>query len=393
MYVSTRQRLVLVGVAVAALCLYFVFVRAGVDAHGADYDAKIGAARSTLAAEQAILTTTDSERLDDRPVSDPVIAAMIGLPSSAITTDAGSLKAKITSTNPNFAALIVDRLRAAGVGPGSVVAISCTGSFPALNIAAIAAVEALGADPLIVGSVGASTWGANDPEFTYLDMEALLVERGILHHRTLAASIGGDFRIRPMPEEGRALAKAAIERNHAVFLQEPRLQDAVKQRLAIIESAAGDRPIAAFINVGGGLASVGPGTRAFSRDLTVGPPTGDIEGEGLMYYMSEQGIPVINLSNVVQLAREARLPVQPETMPPLRQGEAYHDWTRIRVLAGVAAVMVLMTIGVARLATLVPASGDRFFDAYFGFLPTRLRERITGDRNASAIPAADERSS
>lgn len=388
MYLRRQQRIVLIALAALAIVSYFAFVRLGVRAHGADYAAKVRAAETTLAAEQAIRAAIDSETLEARPVDDPLIAAMLGLPSSPITTDAGSLRAKVTSTNPNFAAVIVGKLRAAGVREGSVVVISCTASFPALNIAGIAAVEALGAVPVIVGSVGASTWGANDPEFTYLDMESLLVERGILRHHTLAASVGGDFRLRPVSEEGRRLAQAAIARNGVVLLQEKRLQDAVKQRLNIIDREAAGRPIEAFINIGGGLASVGAGTDrpVFDPGLTVGPASGDIEGEGLMFSMRERGVPVINLQDVVRLARAERLPVSPDSPPPIGEGRPYHDWLRVRVAAVIGAVTLVLATAALRLVTLIPNGGERFFDAYFGFLPARLRRALEGARGTPGVP-------
>ena len=55
----------------------------------------------------------------------------------------------------------------------------------------LAAAEEMKLKPIVVTSVGASMWGANDPIFTWLDMEKLLNEKGLLHTRSLAASVGG----------------------------------------------------------------------------------------------------------------------------------------------------------------------------------------------------------
>ncbi|MEO1085566.1 MAG: poly-gamma-glutamate system protein, partial [Acidobacteriota bacterium] len=121
-------------------------------------------------------------------VNDPAETALIGQEYTQITTDRGYLDAKLASTDPNFAAVTVDLLRSVGVEPGDCVALAMTGSFPALNVSALAAVDVVGARPVTITSVGASNFGATDPFFTWLDMERELVDRGMLSSR-FAASI------------------------------------------------------------------------------------------------------------------------------------------------------------------------------------------------------------
>ncbi len=376
MYIGASERAVLVILATVAALTYALFSRLGLDAPGPAYEPKVLAAQTTLAAGLALREVRPEDTILDQVADDRVQAAFIGLPSSAITTDPGSLRAKITSTNPNFAAVVVDLLRDAGVGRGDVVAVSYTGSFPALNVASVAAVEALGAEPIIACSVGSSTWGANDPEFTYLDMESLLVDKGLLHHRCLAGSVGGDFRRQPMSAEGSQFAELAIERNGVILIGTKDLQDAVSARLDLYVREANGRRIAAFINVGGGLpstAAVRPGDE-FSPGLTLAPPRGDIEGEGLLYHLQRRGVPVVNLTDIVSLAREHRLPVAPSSTPEVGQGAPYRDWFRIRLLAAVAAAMLLLGLPAVRFLILAP-SEDAVFDAYFGLVPNRLVNR------------------
>lgn len=377
MYARRSFAFSVIALAVMASLAYFLAPRVGPTVRGAAYDQKLAATRTTLAAEQAILDARREHAEESQLVEDPLIAGMLGLPTSPITTDAGSLRAKITSTNPNFAALIVDFLRQAGVKKGDTIAVAYTGSFPALNIATIAAAEAVGVEPLIVSSVGASTWGANDPEFTFQDMESLLVDRGVIQHRSIAASVGGDFRVRPLAPEARTLAQAAVDRNDVSFLHTAELQESIRQRLQIYDEAAGGRPIKAFVNVGGGLPSIGKGENQplFSPGLTIGPEGGDIEAEGLIFYMQQRGVPVINLTDIVSLARKYRLSVNPSTLPAIGEGTPYQDWTSLRVRAGVAAALILLTAAGLRLLVLSP-SGQRQFDAYFGFVPLRVRSLL-----------------
>lgn len=373
MYARRSFATTVVLLAVISSLAYYAAPRVGPTSRAAAYNEKVAAAETMLSAENAILEADRERSVDSQLSDDPVIAAMLGLPTSPITTDAGSLRAKVTSTNPNFAALVVDLLYKAGVRRGDVVAVAYTGSFPALDIATIAAAEALGAEPVIVSSVGASTWGANDPEFTILDMESLLEAKGIIHHKSLAASVGGDFRIHPLEPDGRKLAREAMDRNDVPFLNASKLQDSIQQRLAIYDQEAAGRPIKAFVNVGGGLVSLGSTANGsgFNPGLTVGPERGDIEGEGLVYYMRERGVPVGNVTDIVSLAKKYRLAVNPVELPPVGEGIPWRNWTSLRIRAGIAAALVLLAAFGLRILVLT-GTGQREFDSYFGFLPYRI---------------------
>ena len=128
MYIGLREKIMLIALAGVALAAYVVFSWMGLEARSASYRPEIVAARRTLQAELVIGEIKGSDNVAAQVAGDSVQAAMIGLPTSAITTDPGSLRSKVTSTNPNFAAAVVAMLRKAGVGPGDVVAVSYTGS-------------------------------------------------------------------------------------------------------------------------------------------------------------------------------------------------------------------------------------------------------------------------
>jgi poly-gamma-glutamate system protein len=250
MYTSPRLRAALITLAVLAAVLYgATWLATG--RLGKPDEEKLQAAQTVLAGERAILAVRGVPPAADTITEDALQAAMLGPHTSVITTDAGSLPSKLTATNPNFAAAIVDMLRGAHIGPGDSVAITYTGSFPVLDLAAIAATEALGAEPIIVSSVGASNWGATDPTFTILDMESVLLEHGLIHHRSVAAAVGGSLKRRPMSDAGRKAALAAMERNGVRALEASTLRGSVNQRERIYAKAAGGS-VKAFINVGGG---------------------------------------------------------------------------------------------------------------------------------------------
>ncbi|MEZ5145840.1 MAG: poly-gamma-glutamate system protein [Bacteroidales bacterium] len=155
-------------------------------------------------------------------VNDPNQTALIGQEYTLITTDRGYIDSKLATTNPNFAAMIVQLLKEAGVEKGDQVAVAFTGSFPALNISVRwQPSKPLQIKPVIITSVGASNFGANDPYFTWLDMESYLYDAGVFHNKSVAASIGGGFDLgRGLSPEGRNLIENAIHRNKVDFIHE-----------------------------------------------------------------------------------------------------------------------------------------------------------------------------
>jgi poly-gamma-glutamate system protein len=372
--VYARRSFVLAVVVLAVLAAgtYYAAPRIGPTDHATAFDEKLAAAKTMESAEMAILDARREQADSSTLADDPTVAAMLGLPTSPITTDSGSLTSKMTSTNPNFAALIVDFLRDAGVRQNDLVAVAYTGSFPALDIGTIAAIEAMGADPIIVSSVGASTWGANDPEFTILDMETLLASKGIINHRSVAASVGGDFRVHRLSDEARALAALAIKRNDVPYLNGDTLTSSIQQRMDTYDQQAGGRSIKAFINVGGGLVSTGAKSQPqFDPGLTVGPAQGDVEAQGLLYGMQQRNVPIVNLTDIKQLAKTYQFTVSPRTLPSIGEGTPWNNWTSVRIRAGIAAALILFAALGLRLFVISP-SGKKEFDSYFGFVPARL---------------------
>ncbi|MDM7915359.1 MAG: poly-gamma-glutamate system protein, partial [Candidatus Eisenbacteria bacterium] len=193
---------------------------------------KMGAATRAIRCFEAIREARLGTPSSQDTENDPEGSGLIGQEFTLTTTDRGVLEAKLTSVNPNFAAVFVEYFKDMGLERGDAVAIALTGSFPALNVTVLAAAEELGLRALPITSVGASMWGANDPSFTWLDMETLLNRQGLLATRSIGASIGGsNDRGRGLSPRGRALLREAIERNGVALIREPTLDESVKKRL------------------------------------------------------------------------------------------------------------------------------------------------------------------
>lgn len=256
-------------------------------------------------------------------VNDPNQTALIGQEYTLITTDQGEIEAKLSSTNPNFAAVVVQLLKEARLKNGDNVAVAFSGSFPGLNIAVIAALETLNLRPIIITSVGASNYGANDPYFTWLDMESILHKANIFQSKSVAASIGGsNDQGRGLSPEGRNLIINAIERNNVEFINEKHLEKNIARRLAIYDERSEGKTVKAYINVGGGIASLGNTVNGtlIPSGLTEFLPMKNFPVQGVMIQMGQKGVPIIHLLNINQLVTKFGLPISPVPLPEPGEG-------------------------------------------------------------------------
>lgn len=290
------------------------------------FDQKIEAAKLAKEAADDIKEFRMHKGLFIDVVNDPNETALVGQDITPITTDRGYIEAKLTATNPNFAAVVVDMLMEAGVEKNDVVAVAITGSFPGLNIAVHSAIQTLNLKPIIITSVGASNWGANDPYYTWLDMERSLFNAGIFKNKSVAASIGGGLdRGRGLSPEGRQLIIEAIERNKVEFINEEHLESSIHKRLDIYDNQRKKDKIKAFINVGGGISSVGSieNVNYIPSGLSKSLPMRNYPVRGLIVQMAERNIPIIHLLNVNQLAQEYGLQINPTPLPRPGEGEIF----------------------------------------------------------------------
>ena len=339
------SRVVHVLVAVIAMAALFAAERFQQVRVEPDFEVKRSAA-ARMAQGMELLRNHRARRV--APVDaalDPTDSGMIGIASSVTTTNAGSLAAKRTTANPNWAAVMVDLLRRAGVEPGDTVAIGVSGSFPALNLAAYVAVEELGLEAVSISSAGASSFGANLPGLTWLDMERLLARAEITSTRSVAASLGGTRdQALGMGDAGRRQLREAIRRNAVEFIDVDAEQTSIDQRMAIYEATAEGRRYAAYINVGGSLVSIGPKSvkRLYRAGVNLRPHPRGTHIDSVMMRFLNDTIPVINLSKVVPLAESYGLPVEPASAPKVGEGPVFERRTHHR---GLVAGLVLALLG------------------------------------------------
>jgi poly-gamma-glutamate system protein len=290
------------------------------------YNEKLEASRLAQDASNYLKEFRLSKGIFVDAINDPNETALIGQDITPITTDRGYIEAKLTSTNPNFAAVIVEMLKEAGLEKNDYVAIAFTGSLPGLNIAVLAAVQTLQLKPIIITSVGASNWGANDPYYTWLDMERLLYDKKIFTNKSVAASIGGGLDIgRGLSPEGRQLITDAVKRNNVEFINEEYLENSIIKRMELYQRFSEKGKLKAFINVGGGISSLGSteNVKFIPTGLSMSLPMMNYPLRGVLIRMAEESIPVIHLLNINQLAVKYGLPISPSPLPLPGEGEIF----------------------------------------------------------------------
>jgi poly-gamma-glutamate system protein len=211
----------------------------------------------------------------------------------------------------------------------------------------MAALETLKLKPIIITSVGSSNYGANDPYFTWLDMENMLFKANIYNNRSVAASIGGGNDIgRGLSPEGRELIENAIKRNEVEFINEKHLENSIDKRLEIYEKHSGGKPIKAYINVGGGIASLGNTINGnlIPAGLTEYLPVKNFPVHGVIIDMGKRGIPIIHLLNIDQLLDKFGLPRSPVPLPEPGDGGIFTQKKYNFVVTLIATVFLIVVI-------------------------------------------------
>ena len=315
------------------------------------YDDKIEAANLMQKAMSILKKHRMEESVFIDIENDPNETGLVGSPFSLITTDEGDLDSKLTTLDPNFSAVMVELMYQLGLKDGDTIAVLMTGSMPGANIAVLTACKALGVIPITITSVGASQWGANLVDFTWLDMESILFENGLISSRSIAASIGGRNDMgRLLSPSGRNLIMENINKHDLPLIRKERLADNIEHRMDLYSSIQSINKYDAIVNVGGGVASLGT-----SFNLRLLPPgvvrrnilqdivrPGGIEGVFSKFLKFD--VPGLHILNIRPLTQEFKMPFAPIPIPEIGVGglyaiEKYNVW-----VAGICLIVVSSSV-------------------------------------------------
>ena len=314
-----------------AMVAFIISLKSTIIEVSSSYDTKVKAA-SLMKKSMNVLKSNrmvSSVFIDDE--NDPNETGLVGSPFSLITTDEGDLDAKLTTLDPNFSAGMVELMVQVGIEKNDTVAVLLTGSMPGGNIAVLNALKALGAYSVVITSVGASQWGANHIDFTWLDMEKILYEENLILNRSIAASIGGRNDMgRLLSPEGRNIINKNISKHGLPIIKKSRLADNISHRMKLFNNIAKIDNYSAMINVGGGVASLG--TSFNSKLLPAGIVNrSDVQSislqdggiEGVLSKFSKNDIPVLHVLNIKSLTEKLGMPFAPIPVPEVGVGTLY----------------------------------------------------------------------
>ena len=264
--------------------------------------------------------------------NDPNETGLVGSPFSLITTDEGDLDSKLTTLDPNLSAGIVDLMVQLNLSSKDTVAVLMTGSMPGANIAVLTACKALDIYPISITSVGASQWGANQVDFSWLDMEKILLENDLIPAKSIAASIGGRNDMgRLLSPAGRNIIIDNIKYHDIPIIRKDRLAENIEHRMDIFSGIKKISNYKAVINVGGGVASLGtsfnlrllpPGVVIRSDISNIGRPGGI---EGVLSKFLNSNVPGLHILNIRPLTEQFKMPFAPIPIPKIGSGSLYAD--------------------------------------------------------------------
>jgi poly-gamma-glutamate system protein len=256
------------------------------------------------------------------------------------------LEAKRTTADPDMAALVVQMLTEAGVRSGDTVGAGFSGSFPALDLAVLAACEAMEVRCVYIASVGASTYGANQPEMTLPDMVCRLYRDGLLQTAPALVTPGGEDDCGlDMNQE---LLTAILERIRGCgveVMEEPDFAANLERRMALYEQ---EGPITCFIGVGGNLSTSGLGESQVDWGVIQPNTIQSVdEQSGLLQRYNALGMPVIHLLNIKRLVADYQLPYDPQRKSVPGESAIYYETVYPRLpallgLAGAAAILLFL---------------------------------------------------
>lgn len=282
------------------------------------YAEMLQAARTVQAAQTVIWNDKLALGLAQGADLDPNQTGMIGAEYTELTSTLGDLPAKRTTTNPDFAAAMVRLIGQLDLAAGTPVVLIVSGSFVGADIGTIAALEALGLQPVILASLSASMYGANDVDYNLLDIFAALREREVLHTLPVAAVLGADGATGGgiAPAALRVLEQDAARIGVPILTAEP-LSALVDQVLARLEAILDGRRAGLVINVGGALIGLGSCEQsyAFPVGLSMQPVPCSNGTAGVAMRLAADQLPVINVLEIRRLALDMGLPFDPVPLP------------------------------------------------------------------------------
>ena len=278
---------------------------------------------------------------------------LLGPQHSIIQTTKGSKDSKLSTLNPNFAAMITEMFIELELDSSSKIAVSYTGSYPGANIAVLSALEAMEMDASIISSCGSSEWGATYPEMTWIDMEHNLNQVNHVSNQSKLGSIGGGLDVGiQLNREGKEVCESAIYSNDIEPLHEKDFIENVKKRMQYYYRNNELGVIDLFINVGGGIYTIGDSLKRNNLPVGIIYP-GDINldiNQTVLEGFLDKDIPVININHIERLMEWYELPYPPNKKNKIKTGILFYSHKKynlkVILIAFIIAAGTVLFVGI-----------------------------------------------
>lgn len=237
---------------------------------------------------------------------DPWNCGLIGVEWSGITTTLGALSSKRTACNPAWAVQFSRWFRELGLGQNDHIAIYSSGSFPGMMLNAIVAAEAMQLEPLLIVSLGSSTWGANLPESPWPVLASELRRNGFIHKRADFYTLGAGGELgQGLSPEGEALLREAASNAGVELLTANNLQEMITRKTQLLDAF---KP-GVFISIGGSQANLGDAEEVLRLPPGLVPANqSDVAGNGVIGAAVRGNTPVIHMLNIRSISRKVGIP-------------------------------------------------------------------------------------
>ncbi|MFW5628476.1 MAG: poly-gamma-glutamate system protein [Candidatus Cloacimonadaceae bacterium] len=336
----------LIALLVLSVVLYIIAASNKVEIQANHYDQKLAAVELMQDYLDVLKQEIINRDIDIDPINDPTGSGMIGHRLSSITTDRGLLSEKRAAINPNIAAIFVEEL--SRVKPGEKIAVGITGSNPSVNLALYAAITILKLDPTIIVSLSSASYGANREELTWLDMETILKDKGLLDFGASYASIGGsEDRGVGLSDFGLNSLREAMSRNNVPLILGSSLEENIDMRMQAYEKEVDKiNRYRLFVNIGAGLANVGsePNARLIPEGLNTRLAEREFEKEGVMMKMAKQNVQILNFRRILRWADKYELNLSWDEVPHIGEGKVFSHTVNNVTVATICLILQLAAI-------------------------------------------------
>lgn len=277
---------------------FFMANKNNTDYHSPERLMKLQLSRNLMqSALKQIRNEKDSKGIPIDLKNDPNQTGLIGCEYSMITTTLGHLDAKRTSVNPDMAALVCSIFLNEGLNTGDSIAIGSSASFPGLLLATLSACKILNLQPVTIVSFGASQYGANEPEFTIIDILKTLETNYGDVFKPIAISFGGNNDIaNDLSDEARTFISNAIHQSEYQLFYEEDYNENIKKRMELYNNTAKGE-IKLFVNIGGSISNIGTSPEVLNLKPGLNTDIDNIpsENRGIIFEFAAKKTPILHL--------------------------------------------------------------------------------------------------